>query len=249
MGVRTKTELSVEVGLDNTLDDSLFERSFTEVLDTLSHATSQKLTVAAGTTNLSLDLGDVAEVRLIYIESNLEIEVSFGGGAATAASVLGAGGTFPTGFAGGETLLFEVDGGGLITCTFDAADQSAQQVVNRINACLALNGQPCGASVDGGEVRLTSPTTGATSEVDIQGGTGIATIGLSVTVVNGVNANPGTSNIRVQRPADATGSGADEVKAYLLATVNTNSVAISNLSATADATVRFMVAGDIVAVP
>ncbi len=249
MGVRTNTELKIQVGLDNALDDILFERSFTELLDTLAHATSQQLTLAGSTTNLFIDMGDVSQARLIYIESDLEIEVSFGGGAATAATVLGAGGTFPTSFAGGETLLFEVDGGGLITCTFEVGDQSNQQVVNRINACLALNGQPCGASLDGGEIRLTSPTTGAASEVDIQGGTGIGVLGLSVVVASGANTSPGTSNLLVQRPADPSGSSASGVKAYLLATINTPSVALTNNSATTAANVRVMVAGDIVTVP
>ena len=246
MGVRTKTELSVEVGIDNSLDDCLFERSFTELLDTLDHATSQKITLAASTSNLPLDFGDVTQARLIYIESNLEIEVSFGGAAATAASVTGVGGTYPTSFAGGETLLLEVNGGGLITCPFEAGDQSVQQAVNRINACAALNGQPNVAFVDGGEIRLTSPTTGTGSEIDVQGGTGIGTLGLSVGVTNGVNVNPGTSPLALQRPASPAGSNSDGVKAYLLATVNTPSVFVTNNSTTTAAVLRVMIAGDIV---
>lgn len=247
MGVRTKTELSVEVGQDNTLDDSLFERSFTEVLDTLDHATSQIITLNASTTNLAVDLGSVTQARIVYIESDVEIEVSFGGGAATGASVTGSGGTYPTSFAGTETLLLDIDNVGLITVTFDVADQSLAQVVNRINSFAALNGQANIASDSGGELQLASPTTGVTSEVDIQGGTGAATLGLSVGVTNGINSNPGTSNLLIQRPADPSGaSAASGVLAYLLATINTGSVYLTNNSTTLNATVRVMVAGDLV---
>jgi hypothetical protein len=246
MGVRTNTVLQVQVGLSNTLDDCIFERSFTELLDTLDHATSQKLTIAASTTNLPIDFGDVTQARLIYIESDTELEISLGGGAATSASVTGSGGTFPTSFAGGETLLLEIDGGGLITCTFESTDQSLQQVANRINACAALNGQVNVAFLSGGELQLTSPTTGTGSEVDIQGGTSAATLGLSVAVTNGVNSNPGTSNLLVQRPVSPTASSAAGVLAYFLATVNTSSLYVTNNSATANANVSILIAGDLV---
>lgn len=246
MGVRTNTVLQVEVGQDNTLDDSLFERSFTALLDTLDHATSQVLTLEASTTNYAVPFGPVTQARIIYIESDLEIEVSFGGGTATAASVTAVGGTYPTSFTGVETLLLEIDGGGLITCTFDVADQSLAQVINRINACAALNGQPNIAFDDGGELQITSPTTGTSSEVDIQGGTGAATLGVSVAVTNGTNVNPGTSNLKIQRPADPTGaSAAQGVLAYFLATINTSAVSLTNNSTTTNATVRIMIAGDL----
>ena len=245
MGVRTNTVLQIQVGLDNTLDDCIFERSFTALLDTLDHATAQKLTIAASTTNLSIEFGDVAQARLLYIESDLELEISLGGSAATAASVTGAGGTFPTSFAGGETLLLEIDGGGLITCAFEVGDQSLQQVVNRINACAALNGQANVAFVQAGELRLTSPTTGTGSEVDVQGGTGAATLGLTVAVTNGVNSNPGTSNLLIQRPVSPSASSASGVIAYFLATVNTPSLYVTNNSSTTDANVRILIAGDL----
>ncbi len=250
MGVRTNTVLSLEVGLNNSLDDCLFERSFTELLDTLDHAISQVLTVESSTTNLAIDMGDVTQARLIYIESDLEIEVTFGGAAATAAIVDGAAGTYPTGFAGGETLNLEVDNGGLVSCSFDALDQTLAQVVNRINSCLALNGQAPVASDNGGELRLASTITGSTSEIDIQSGTGLAILGHSIGVTNGINATPGTAPLQIQRAADPSGAtAADGVLAYFLATINTSSVSLSNISTTADARVRVMIAGDLVTTP
>ena len=250
MGVRTNTVLSLEVGLNNSLDDCLFERSFTELLDTLDHAISQVLTIESGTSNLAIDMGDVTQARLIYVESDLEIEVTFGGALATAAIVDGAAGTYPTGFAGGETLNLDVDNGGLVSCSFDAADQSLAQVVNRINSCLALNGQAPVASDSGSQLRLASTTTGTGSEIDIQSGTALAILGHSIGITNGINSTPGASAMQIQRPADPTGaSAADGVVAYLLATVNTSSVSISNTSLTSSARVRVMIAGDLVTTP
>jgi len=250
MGVRTSTTLSLEVGLNNSLDDCLFERSFTELLDTLDHGISQVITVEAGTSNLAVDMADVTQARLVYIESDLEIEVTFGGAVASAAIVDGSGGTYPTGFAGGETLNLEVDNGGLVSCSFDAADQSLAQVINRINSCLALNGQSPVASDNGGELRLTSTITGTASEIDIQSGTALAILGHSIGITNGINATPGTDSLKIQRPADPSGANAaDGVLAYLLATINTSSVSLSNTSATADARVRIMIAGDLVTTP
>ena len=250
MGVRTNTVLSLEVGQDNSLDDCLFERSFTELLDTLDHAVSQVITLEANTTNLAVPMADVTQARLIYIESDLEIEVVFGGATATAAIVDGAAGTYPTGFAGGETLNLEVDNGGLVSCSFDAADQSLIQVINRINSCLALNGQAPAASDSASQLRLTSTLTGSASEIDIQSGTGLAILGHSIGITNGINATPGTAALQIQRPADPSGaSAADGVLAYFLATINTSSVSLSNLSTTADARVRIMIAGDLVTTP
>ena len=250
MGVRTNTVLSLEVGQDNSLDDCLFERSFTALLDTLDHAISQVITLEASTTNLVVPLGDVAQARLIYIDSDLEIEATFGGSAATSAIVDGAAGTFPTGFAGGETLNLEVDNGGLVSCSFDAADQSLAQVINRINSCLALNGQAPVASDNSSQLRLASTITGLTSEIDIQSGTALGILGHSIGITNGISATPGTAPLQIQRPADPSGStAADGVLAYLLATINTSSVTLSNPSATADARVRVMIAGDLVTTP
>lgn len=249
MGIRTNTVLQIEVGQNNSLDDSMFERSFTELLDTLDHATSQVLTLDASTTDQPVPFGPVTLAKLIYIESDLEIEVSFGGGTATSASVTGVGGVYPTLFSGGETLLLEVDGGGLITVIFDVADQSLAQVINRTNSFSVLNGQGVIAFDAAGELRLTSPTTGTSSEVDIQGGTGAATLGLTVAVTNGVNANPGTSDLALQRPADVSGTtAAAGIKVYFLSTLTTSSISLTNNSTTTKATVQVLVAGDIAAV-
>jgi hypothetical protein len=85
--------------------------------------------------------------------------------------------------------------------------------------------------------------------VDIQGGTGIATLGLSVAVTNGTNTNPGTSNLLIQRPVVASSSNSQGVLAYFLATVNTSAIYLTNNNSTTAANLRVMVAGDIVSTP
>jgi hypothetical protein len=247
MGLRTKTEVTVEVGLENALDDRVFERDLSEVLDTLERHSSKTILLEAGTTNLPIDFGDVAQGRLVYIEADGEFQVAFGGSAATAALVDGVGGSFtPTGFAGGETLTLEVDNVAT-PVTFLAGDVGLTEVVNRINSAVALAGLATPvASALAGQLRLTSPTTGDTSEIDIQGGTALATLGLSVAVTNGVNAEAGTSNLSIQRPADPAGaSAAAGVTAFCLLTINTSSIQITNPSSTAAVNVTVLVVGDL----
>jgi hypothetical protein len=259
MGLRTKTELSIEVGLDNALDDLVFERDVSEVLDTLDRHCSKTILLEASTTNLNVPFAvDVAQARLIYIEADGEIEVSFGGAAATGAVVTGVGGTFPTLFTGGETLTLDIDNLGSVVTTFTAGASLAQDVANEINAAFALAGILSGgvpvqpATVVGGELRFTSPTTGVTSEVDVVAGSAgvIATLGLTVAVTNGVNSTPGTSDLRIQRPADPAGaSAAAGVKAFALLTINTTSLQLTNLSASAAVNVTVLVVGDLTATP
>lgn len=103
---------------------------------------------------------------------------------AQGATILGAGGTFPTLFVGGETLLMTVDTVA-VNVVFAAVDQSNAQVAAAINVVSTAAGLGNVATVDGGEIRITSPTIGATAQVDITGGTGRATIGLPIATANG----------------------------------------------------------------
>lgn len=93
--------------------------------------------------------------------------------------------TFPTGYAGGETLNLTIDSGAPQVITFLVADQSQQAALDRINATLtgAL------ASVDAvtNQFVVTSGTTGATSKVDVTGGTGLGPIGFYVGFEEGVD--------------------------------------------------------------
>lgn len=255
MGVRTKVDINIEVGGENDLTNCLFGRELNELVDTLEDSKDETGLLAAGATNQSIDLGDVQEVRLVYIEADGEIDVSFGAGAATGAVVTGVGGTFPTGFAGGETLPVEIDNLGLVTTIFTAAASTAQDVANEINAAFALAGILSGgvpvapATVSGGELRLTSPSTGPGSEIDIQAGTALATLGLSVAVTNGVAAEPGTAQYSLARMADPSGTSISGLKAYLLATLQATAVFLTNPSTVSAVRYRVLVVGDLVSNP
>lgn len=254
MGVRTRVKLTVEVGPENSLDDALFERDLEELLDTMEDANTETFQLAAGETNRSMDLGDVQEVRLVYIEADGEVDVSFGSGVATAAIVTGVAGSFPTGFAGGEAMTIDIDNFGNIIVTFTVGASAVQDVVNELNAAFALGGFLSGGvpvapfSVSGGQVRFTSPTTGVTSEVEIVAiDAAVATaLGLSAGVTVGVAAEPGTAQYSLKRMADPSGTSISGLKAYLLATIQASAILLTNPSSTAAVRGRFCVVGDLV---
>ncbi len=253
MGVRTNVKITVEVGAGNNLDNCLFSRDFVELLDTMDDSKDETGLLAAGETNRSIDLGDVQEVRLVYIEADAEVDVSFGSGVATAAAVTGSGGTFPTGFVGAETLEIDIDDLGSVITTFTSGASLAQDVANEINAAYALAGILSGgvpvqpATVVGGELQFTSPTTGLSSEVDVVAGSVgvIATLGLTVAVTNGVDAEPGTAQYSLMRMADPAGTSISGLKAYLLATVQASAVLLTNPHPTTAVRYRILVVGDL----
>lgn len=247
MGLRTNIELTVQFGQDNALVDPFYDRSFTQLLDTLDHGVSHVITMAAAETNFIVPFGDVAIARILYVEADGELNVTLGGAAATSAQIDAAGAVYPSTFVGAETLLLDIDNAGLFTVTFLVADQSIAQCINRINSYAAIEGIAPIAFNNAGQIRLTSPTTGTTSEVDIQGGTGRATLGFAVSVDNGTNSTPGTSPVTLQRPASII-SGSNKaagLSTYLLATANTSSIVLDNPDLTNAIRVRIAIAGDL----
>ena len=100
------------------------------------------------------------------------------GMAAAVATLLGVAGTFPTTFAGGETLLLRIEGISF-TVTFAVTDQSGAEVIAEINAEALIAGVPVPPASFGTEILLTGSTTGSAGNVAVLGGTGAATLGLS----------------------------------------------------------------------
>lgn len=250
MGVRTNSEVSFQIGQDNTLDDFLFERDFTQLLDTLDHAASHKITLIASEQDYDVPFGDVADARIVYIEADGEFEVVFGGAAATAAQVDGAGAAFGT-ILNGETFLFSVNGTALAVTFVVPGDTTLAAVINRINSVAALSGfGPVAFDNGAGQLRVKSTTVGAASEIDIAGGTALAKLGHAVGTTNGTNSQPGTSNLVIARPADPSGSdGAAGVKAFFFATIQTTSIRLTNPSTDTAINVRVGIAGDLTAPP
>lgn len=73
MSLRTKIDIQIAVGFDNDLDDTAFERSITEMLDSCERVVTQTITLAAPETDTPVTFGDVASARLVYIEADGEI--------------------------------------------------------------------------------------------------------------------------------------------------------------------------------
>jgi hypothetical protein len=115
------------------------------------------------------------------IEAGDTLSVSVDGGAAvtgtfsaTAATITGDSGTYPTEFVGGETLELKIDGNPTQVVTFSAADQSLVQVIDRINSQTASSI----ASDSASELQLSSRKLGWGASIDVVGGTTLATLGL-----------------------------------------------------------------------
>lgn len=97
----------------------------------------------------------------------------------TGAYVTGVGGTFPTGFVGGETLTLTIDGVP-IAVVFGAVDQSAAEAGFAIDTAVGLAGVGDSLSVSRGQIRITSPMSGTVgASVAITGGTAAAALGLA----------------------------------------------------------------------
>ncbi len=103
------------------------------------------------------------------------------------------------------------------------------------------------AEAAAGEMKLVSPTVGSGSSVEVVSGTAMATLGLSAATGTGQNAAAGTSNLVVSRPADPAGaSAAAGVKAYLLSTLVTTSIRLTNPHATNGVRIKTCVVGDLI---
>lgn len=120
-------------------------------------------------------LEELATTELLYINTN-STTFAFRIGAAPA-TALGVGGTFPTGFSGGEVLTWVVDGT-TVTTTFDAADQTAEQCAARINAAAAFTGLTTPrVTATTGQLEFTGEATGRDGS-NVFSGTAAATLGL-----------------------------------------------------------------------
>lgn len=126
-------------------------------------------------------LGDLAAIEFLYAKVRGPLILRIG---ADVARLLGVGGTFPTGFAGGETLTLEIDGVA-VSVVFDIADQTVAQVVARINAAIAFAGLPAPLArvTSLSQVSIESVNTGPEGTVEVTGGTGAATLGLTGSAV------------------------------------------------------------------
>jgi len=124
---------------------------------------------------------------------------------ATVATVAGAGfAPGPTGFVGGERMGITIDALAEVTVTFQAGDQTAVQVVSRINSFLGYTA----ASVNAGEIDIVSIQAGSGAQVilrDIDAGT-LAAIGHVAATTPGAGNVANAAAVIVYRTGSPTGT-------------------------------------------
>lgn len=243
MAVRQSIECTFQVGQDTSLDEKVFDAKISALLDTCDHAESGVYTLDGSEVNVVVDFGDVTEARCIWIESDGDLELTIGGIPGTVATLLGSGGSFPTGFAGGEAFSFRVDGT-LVAGTFLDADESLQQVVNRLNAAAMLAGLGfVPFEVVSGQIRLSGNLATSVGKVEVV--TANATIGFpALTSDNGTDASGSAAPQQIRKPL--TTDANNDAVAFYFATVKTTSLVLANLS-TSVTTVRVCIVGDVTA--
>lgn len=142
-----------------------------------------RLASLSGNNKQTWDL-EPAQILAIKVDGAVATPVTFD---AAAAVVTGVAGTFPTLFAGGETLTIGDSTSADFTVTFLAADQLLVDVIARINQFAGF----AFASDNTGELEFTSSIRGTAGEVRIVSDTGgaIATLG------HVVADTPGTGDV------------------------------------------------------
>lgn len=84
MSLRTNLELLFQVGFDNDLDDAAFSRDIQQVLDSTYRCAVKNIKLAALEADTSISLDDVAQGRILYMESDVEITFKLNGVGTTA---------------------------------------------------------------------------------------------------------------------------------------------------------------------
>jgi hypothetical protein len=79
MGIRSNVEFAIQLGLNNSLSDTMLEREKAEVLDTMQRSTIVQMQLAASATAQAVAMGGVATGRLLYVEADAEVTLLING--------------------------------------------------------------------------------------------------------------------------------------------------------------------------
>lgn len=122
-------------------------------------------------------ISGLTAIEFLYLKTSNPLIVRVG---AAPATKLGSGGVFPTGFVGGETFAVTVDGVA-VAVVFTIGAQTAQQVVNQVNAAGALAGLAYAVAfvATTGQILLTGALTGPLGSIVVT--TPNAVIGFAAT--------------------------------------------------------------------
>lgn len=244
MGVRHSVEMNLIVGLGATTSPAQFSGDLSQLLDSLGHCEAGVYTLAPLEQNMQVDFGDVLEARLIWIDADGDLAVTLGGTVGTVGTLLGVGGTFPTGFTGGQAFSFKIDGV-TVSGTFLVGDQTAAQCAARMNAAAMLAGLTyVPFAVEGGQIRANGSDASSVGKVEVL--TINAVLGFAaLTSDSGTDPLVGSAPIQLRRPIASNASSAAGVKVYALLTAVTGSITLTSLSADQAVTARVAVVGDI----
>ena len=125
-------------------------------------------------------------VPRVFVQDGDTLVLTIDGGAPVTATVVATPaervsvGTFPTSFAGGEVLEIQVMGMAQ-TATFDAADQSVEEVAARMNEQLQL----VSVTVDAGQIRVRTDLGGTDVVLEVTGGDANTVLAFPVGPVSG----------------------------------------------------------------
>ena len=161
-----------------------------------------KSIVEAGATGTRVEQDDAGHIRIVattaqrILFDNVNSTQAFGFGTAgftgTVARVNGladlisTGGTYPTTFAGGESLTLGFDTGPNVAVVFQSGDQTEDQVIARINTTF---GETVASAFDATHLQLTSPTDGGQVRV-VSASSGVFTaLGLTAQSIIGVESD------------------------------------------------------------
>lgn len=126
-----------------------------------------------------LEIGDEAGVEQVVdltLLSTLSFAIRFRQSVLRRAALLRSrAGSYPTGFAGGETLRLAIDGAAPVTTTFSRTDQTLEQVAAKITRATGLT-----AGGAQSVLRVESTTLGELSSLEVISGTAAARLGFDV---------------------------------------------------------------------
>ena len=173
-----------------------------------------------------------APVQRVFVQDGDTLVLSVDGGPPTPATIVAtqaelvSAGVFPAAFAGGEVLDVRVMGMDQ-TVTFDAADQSVEQVSARMNEQLQL----VSVSVDAGQLRVRTDLGGSDIRLEVDGGDANAALAFPAGEVSGagnvaMSAEVGLNEIAAIVAADVPGVVAEVFEGALrLLAVSTGAAA------------------------
>ena len=157
-------------------------------------ARSVTQSLAADLVAILTDSGNLPVTGLLYTDVTVQYRkeggVFIAKSLAPTAAAITSGNAETYALTDGFTLDVAVDGGGVLTATFNTADFGNIALATAAEVAAVITTDITGATAAdvGGSVVITSSTTGSSSNLTVSGGTANTALGFSTTQVNGVTS-------------------------------------------------------------